>query len=200
MKNEWLQWLKYYAYRYFSLLLLIPVIAILNYADAKLIDIFLLLFSNIGMPELASLVVTLIIVLLISLAIIIVLLKLGKKKIRPRLFPIAPEKPVKEASAAVKKIDCRTNLQMPVCNCAPGASRDMLNMIKLTLSSGETAVMTANIIKKGDGSGWIRSDCQVGKQVQAGAFRINFCPMCGGKFITSEPNVSDTSSGETDLS
>ena len=179
-----MEWLKYFIYKTFYLLILIPILWFLNYADAKLIDWFLTLFCRVlGVQELAGLIITAALIIILSLLFIVITEILAKKKIRDKYFPIAPEKPWNQSNKSVHETFAGSE-HPNICQCASGASRSMVGMVKLSLPDGELAVMTANIVKRDDGAGLLRLDCQAGKHQQTAAFRINYCPECGGRYMS----------------
>lgn len=182
MKKEWFS---YVLYKFFYMIIMIPILFILNFADAKLIDLFLFLLNGTQLSELTKLIITLVAVIFISIIAIVFLLKLGKKQIRDRIFPKVPAKPALGTSNAVTAFQTSSDR---FCTCNTGVSKDMVGMVKTPLLNGETAIISANIIHTENGAGMMRMNCQIGEQLQTFAFRINYCPSCGGKYIITEPD------------
>ncbi len=177
MKKEWRAYIFYKAFMPATVILLV---AVLNLAGGKLIDLLLIAFQ--GTVVIVRLVISFVITLLISIGAFIISYR-GLKKLRNKIFPLPPEKPKKMENA-------KGGTNPAACTCAAGVSREMVGMMKISLPGGQTAVITSNIVKREDGAGLSRLDCKVGNQQQTCAYRINFCPMCGGKFVKTKNQLS----------
>lgn len=180
--------IKIFVYKFYKPLVILAIILCLNYADGFLIDLLLPLFQDL-LPELAALILTLLITVMLSLLIAIPVY-IGAVKCRQRLFPnklhVSHSKTARinpEISAA--HTDVRP---FKVCHCTEGYATDFSGMMKYDLN-GETFTISAGVAKHANGYGLIRIDAGVTGHFKTFAFRINYCPRCGGC-------LSDVNSGK----
>lgn len=176
------EWVSYYIYKFYKLIAAVIIIVILNFLDSWLIDLFIVLFGN--MEELQGLIATLALTLVVSVVLFTALFLLALR-LRSRIFPVVPVKPG-TAAASAKTSRAGHPLSQETCHCACGTSRDMLGTVRFQLPGGEEALLSMNVVKREDGNGLLRSDCKVAGKTQSVAFRINFCPKCGGQFAVEE--------------
>lgn len=180
MKKEWASYILYKSYK---IIAAVFIVIFLNFFSSWLIDLFVGLFG--GLPELQGLVATLALTIVVSAALFAALFY-GALRFRSRIFSSVPEKP---CAVPVKHEGQEHRDSSAVCRCACGTSRDMLGTVRFQLPDKEEALLSMNVVKRPDGSGLLRSDCKVAGKTQSVAFRINFCPHCGGRFVTEDQAV-----------
>lgn len=180
--------IKIFVYKFYKPLVILAIILCLNYADGFLIDLLLPLFQDL-LPELAALILTLLITVMLSLLTAIPVY-IGAVKCRRKIFPnqqdVSHSKTLKINTAASA---VRTDVQpLNVCHCTKGYSTDFSGMMKYDLN-GERFTVSVGVTKHANGYGLIRIDAGVTGHFKTCAFRINYCPRCGGRL--SDLNSAD---------
>lgn len=172
--------MNYLFYRLYTPLAVIIILVGLN-RTGWIIDMFSSVFS--GLPEIRRLIATLILTLIVY-AVIFVLFFFAAKKLRGVIFKSIPEKP----DAAGKSFHIKNSASLDgntgICQCVAGTSRDLMGTMRFSLpNSGDAVILSMNVVKRDDGEGLLRADCRIGEQLQTCAFRINYCPHCGGSYV-----------------
>ena len=180
---------KYFVNKFYKPLILLIIVLILNYAAGFLMDLLLSLFSDL-LPELSALLATLAITLIISILVAIPIYRVAVK-LKPRIFPNEPQAPRSQSVGSLPVTTSSNTQSSRICHCTKGYATDFSGMMKYDLK-GETFTISAGVAKHANGYGLIRIDAGVTGHFKTCAFRINYCPRCGGR-------LSDLSSTDEKL-
>lgn len=173
----------YFIYRFYKPLVVLLIIVSLNYLDGYLIDLLLGLFKKF-LPELNSLIFTLIITLIFSVAFGISVYLLAVR-LKHRIFPNKPERPQRKTSPNPNVPSDESEVAAytaNLCRCACGSDPAFSSMLRFTHGDANFTA-SSSIVKHPDGYGLLRLDAGSPGHYKTCAFRINYCPMCGGHFI-----------------
>lgn len=174
----------YCIYRFYKPLVVLLIVVSLNYLDGYLIDLLLGLFKHF-LPDLSSLIFTLILTLIFSVAFGVSVYLLAAR-FRHRIFPNKPERSQHTTVLSMPSVlsdesEGAAYTANP-CRCACGSDPAFSSMLRFDHGSANFTA-SSSIVKHPDGYGLLRLDAGSPGHYKTCAFRINYCPICGGHFM-----------------
>lgn len=189
----------YFTYKFYKPLAVFIILMVLNFVDGLLIDLLLPLFKRI-LPELGALFATLGVILLLSVVIMILAYK-SALHIKPKIFPSAPAC-ARKINHDESKISCISadntdaDSNAKICTCTLKYAADFSGAMKYEVG-GNMVNILARVVKQEDGYGLLRLDVGIPGHYNSCAFRLNYCPQCGGRFVRSATSDSAISGTQT---
>ena len=191
MNKTWVNYIFYKSYKPVTVLL---IIIFLNYFGIWPVNLFMKLFS--GMDEIPQLIASAVLTLILIVALFVALYLASLRLLRPRIFKTIPVKPGSKVQTDMvptgPEMVMDNNAKSSVCSCAVGSSRELMGNMRFFLSDGEETIISINTMKREDGTGILRADCKYADRVTTCAFRINYCPRCGGRFVSAQGKVDES--------
>lgn len=149
---------KHFVWKFYKPIVIVGLVVVFNYVAAIPSKLLLLAFR--GLPELAALCLT--------FGIILVVCGIAGVFLYKKLLPLRDKL---LADGGCKECTCTKN----------GISKTT------EFKVGEESIsVTTSVVKGKDGSGFLKVVCGDGGEDQTWSARLNYCPICGGKYTSKK--------------